>query len=841
MERFKVTGMHCAACSAHVEKAVAQVAGVQSVVVSLMTHSMDVEFSAPASENTIIDAVRKAGYDAAPALSGDTFDDDTYPKMKKRFFWSLGFMAVLMVVSMGHMVGLPLPAFMEGAQGALWFAAVQLALTIPVLWLNRAFFINGVKGLLHLAPGMDALVCVGSGAAVVYGLFVMGQIAFALAAGDMEAAMAGRHDLYFESAAMILTLITLGKMLEERSKGKTTSALKALMDLAPQTATLLIDGKECVVAAAKVQVDDIFLVKPGERIPVDGVVLSGASGVDEAALTGESMPVDKAEGDRVSAATMNCSGALICRALRVGEDTTLSQVIRLVRDASGTKAKLARVADKASGVFVPVVMSIALVTFIVWLALGQGVSFALARAISVLVISCPCALGLATPVAIMVGSGVGAKHGLLFKTAAALESTGAVGTFVLDKTGTITRGQPQVAALKTAQGVSESELLTVAAALEAQSEHPLAKAILQRASEEKTAFAPAQNFSALPGRGLTGMVDGALCYGGNLALIEKHAPVPENLRAAGDDMAARGMTAVYFAKDGALLGVLGLADVVKPTSPEAIVALQHLGCRVVMLTGDNEKTARAIAAQAGIAEADVVAGVLPQGKEQVVRALQAGGSVAMVGDGINDAPALTRADVGVAIGAGADVAVDAADVVLVKSDLGDVAAAVRLSRAVTRNIHQNLFWAFFYNAVCIPLAAGVFVPWGVMLNPMFAAAAMSLSSVCVVTNALRLNRVDVKNAMHDHSHKKAQPNTVLLQNIITQEEQKMEKIITIEGMMCVRCQAHVKKALEAIEGVSADVSFETGLAKVACPDTVTNEQLAQAVTEAEYTVVKIEG
>ena len=746
MEQFQVTGMSCAACSAHVERAVRGVPGVTDVAVSLLTNSMQVEYGPPATAEQIVAAVEAAGYGASPGLGDDALEDTETPRLKRRLIASLCFLVPLMYLTMGHMVGLPLPPFLDGHENAFWFALAQLVLTLPVVYINRAFFLSGVKGLVSHAPGMDALVSLGAGAAVLYGLFAMGQIAWGLHTGDMDRVMEYRHDLYFESAAMILTLITVGKLLEAYSKGRTTSALKGLMDLAPQTATLVRDGVESTVPVDQVQQGDLVLVRPGESIPVDGEVVEGSSAVNEAALTGESMPVDKAPGDEVRAATINQTGALLCRATRIGKDTTLSQVIRLVQDAAATKAPLAKVADKVSGIFVPVVIAIAVVTLAVWLLLGQTLTFALSRAISVLVISCPCALGLATPVAIMVGSGVGAKNGVLFKTAAALESTGRIDTVVLDKTGTVTQGQPHVVAVRPAPGVDPARLLTVAAALEARSEHPLALAVLDYAAQEHIAYQPAGEFQAVVGKGLTGQVDGASAFGGNAALLREQSLLTDAVAREGAALAGQGMTALYFACGGQMLGVLGVADVIRPGSAEAVRQMKGQGLRVVMLTGDNETTAKQIAAQAGIDE--VIADVLPDQKEAVVRRLQQTGWVAMVGDGINDAPALTRADVGIAVGAGSDIAIDAADVVLMRDELGAVAEAVRLSRRVIRNIHQNLFWAFFYNAVCIPLAAGAYSHFGLVLSPMLAAAAMSLSSVCVVTNALRLNLVHLDDARH---------------------------------------------------------------------------------------------
>ena len=842
MEQFQVTGMSCAACSAHVERAVRGVPGVTDVAVSLLTNSMQVEYGPPATAEQIVAAVEAAGYGASPGLGDDALEDTETPRLKRRLIASLCFLVPLMYLTMGHMVGLPLPPFLDGHENAFWFALAQLVLTLPVVYINRAFFLSGVKGLVSRAPGMDALVSLGAGAAVLYGLFAMGQIAWGLHTGDMDRVMEYRHDLYFESAAMILTLITVGKLLEAYSKGRTTSALKGLMDLAPQTATLVRDGVESTVPVDQVQQGDLVLVRPGESIPVDGEVVEGSSTVNEAALTGESMPVDKAPGDEVRAATINQTGALLCRATRIGKDTTLSQVIRLVQDAAATKAPLAKVADKVSGIFVPVVIAVAVVTLAVWLLLGQTLTFALSRAISVLVISCPCALGLATPVAIMVGSGVGAKHGVLFKTAAALESTGRIDTVVLDKTGTVTQGQPHVVAVRPAPGVDPARLLTVAAALEARSEHPLALAVLDYAAQEHIAYQPAGEFQAVVGKGLTGQVDGASAFGGNAALLREQSLLTDAVAREGAALAGQGMTALYFACGGQMLGVLGVADVIRPGSAEAVRQMKGQGLRVVMLTGDNETTAKQIAAQAGIDE--VIADVLPDQKEAVVRRLQQTGWVAMVGDGINDAPALTRADVGIAVGAGSDIAIDAADVVLMRDELGAVAEAVRLSRRVIRNIHQNLFWAFFYNAVCIPLAAGAYSHFGLVLSPMLAAAAMSLSSVCVVTNALRLNLVRLDDARHDHTwrHKPvSRPETAApAAPAACPLPAGPQRVMHIQGMMCAHCQATVTHALEAIESVHAQVSWENGTAIVTVPACVTDEQLRQAVEAEDYTVTDIE-
>ena len=834
MEQYSVSGMTCSACSAHVEKAVNSVPGVKSCTVSLLTNSMSVDADPNVSAAAIVSAVQEAGYGAKPqngqaaaaAPSEELLADTTTPRIRKRVIASLCFLVPLMYVTMGHMVGLHLPAFLDGPENAASFALVQLILTLPVMIINQSFFVNGFRSMLHRAPTMDALVALGSGASLVYGVFALFQISWGLGHGDMERVMTYRNDLYFEAAAMILTLISVGKLLEARSKGKTTDALRSLMKLAPKTATLLRDGTEVEVPIEEVRTDDLFVVRPGESIPVDGVVVDGVSAVNEAALTGESLPVDKAAGDGVSAATINQSGFLTCRATRVGQDTTLSQIIQMVQDAAATKAPIAQIADKVSSIFVPTVIAISIVTTIGWLLAGLDFSFALARGISVLVISCPCALGLATPVAIMVGSGQGARSGILFKTAASLEAAGRVDTVVLDKTGTVTAGEPKVTDILPAEGVSETELLTLAAGLEAKSEHPLAKAILGYAEEQKLAVTPAQDFEALPGHGLRGSLNGDALTGGNAAFVGADGALAQ----AGQQLAEQGKTPLYFAKNGTVQGVVAVADVVKPTSAQAIRELQGMGVRVVMLTGDNQRTANAIGRQVGVD--DVVADVLPAGKEAEVRRLAKTGRVAMVGDGINDAPALTRADVGIAIGAGADVAIDAADVVLMKSDLLDVPAAIRLGRGVLRNIHQNLFWAFFYNTVGIPLAAGLLFPiWGLKLNPMFGAAAMSLSSFCVVTNALRLNLLDVHSTKHDHKRKK----TAKKEGATT-----MTKTLKIEGMMCAHCQAHVDKALNSLEGVSATVNLEAGTATCECPADFDVELLTKAVTEAGYTVTGVE-
>ena len=861
MQRYEITGMSCAACASHVEKAVSAVPGVAGVAVSLLTNSMQVDYTPDADPDTtarrICNAVEAAGYGASLATAESEnaeLEDTETPKLKKRLIASLCFLVPLMYVSMGHMIGLPLPSFMEGhGSGAMVFALVQLALTLPVCWINRAFFISGWKGIKSRAPGMDALVSMGAGAALLYGLYAIVMIGIGLKNDDMELIVQYRHDLYFESAATILTLITVGKTLEAYSKGKTTDALKSLMKLAPQTACVLRDSEQVMLPVSEVQVGDLFLVRPGESIPVDGTVTEGISSVNEAALTGESMPVDKFPGSPVSAATINQNGALTCRAERVGQDTTLSQVIRLVRDAAATKAPLAKTADKVSGIFVPAVTCIALLTFVIWLLLGQTFTYALARGISVLVISCPCALGLATPVAIMVGSGVGAKNGILFKTAASLETTGYTDAVLLDKTGTITTGEPSVVKIVGTRNVPAKFLLSMAAGLELRSEHPLARAILKEAEKDKLSYATVADFEAVPGKGLQGKVAGKVIAGGNADFIRETCALTSDLERAGEEMSRDGVTPLYFSLAGKPAGVIGVSDVVKQTSAEAISQMKALGLQVVLLTGDNAATAKHIGAMVGLDEGHVIAGVLPAGKEAEVRRLQAAGRVAMVGDGINDAPALTRAETGIAIGAGADVALDAADVVLVRSDLADVPAAVRLSRAVVRNIHQNLFWAFFYNAVCIPLAAGVFTGIGITLNPMIASAAMSLSSVCVVTNALRLNTFNPRSAAHDAPPKHKAPARELpaetacearscpVQNEIKTEEVTMKKTIHIEGMMCGHCEATVKKALEALDGVqSAEVSHEKGTAIVALTADVADADLKAAVEAKDYTVTGID-
>ena len=856
MEQYNVTGMSCAACSARVEKAVKNVPGVTSCSVSLLTNSMGVEGTASAS--AIIKAVQDAGYGASPKSNSaasapdpsadlDALADHETPKLKKRLTASLIFLAVLMYFSMGHMMwGWPLPHWFDGNHIAM--GLVQLLLAGIVMVINQKFFINGFKGLIHRAPNMDTLVALGSSASFIWSTYALFAMTDAQLHGNDEMVMHYMMEFYFESAAMILTLITVGKMLEARSKGKTTDALKSLMKLAPKTATLLRDGAEVSVPIAEVRKGDVFVVRPGENIPVDGIVLEGSSAVNESALTGESIPVDKAEGDKVSAATTNQSGFLRCEATRVGEDTTLAQIIKMVSDAAATKAPIAKIADTVSGFFVPAVISIAVLTTIVWLLLGREFGYALARGISVLVISCPCALGLATPVAIMVGNGLGAKNGILFKTAASLEAAGRTQIVALDKTGTITSGEPKVTDILPAEGVSENELLTLAAALERKSEHPLAKAVLAYTETAHINAPEVSDFAALPGNGLAAKLDDMEIYGGNASFIETKVPVPAALKEQASALANEGKTPLYFGGAGRLLGVVAVADTIKEDSPRAIRELQNMGIRVVMLTGDNQRTADAIGRQAGVDE--VIAGVLPDGKEAVIRKLQEAGKVAMVGDGINDAPALTRADTGIAIGAGTDVAIDAADVVLMNSKLSDVPAAIRLSRATLRNIHENLFWAFIYNIIGIPLAAGVFIPFGLTLNPMFGAAAMSLSSFCVVSNALRLNLFDLHSTKHDHPFSKsktsalpavsAQPAAVEDRSNV-KEDNTMKKTLHVEGMMCGHCEARVKKALEALPEVSeAVVSHEAGTAIVTLNADVSNDALKKAVEDQDYKVTGIE-
>ena len=858
MEQYNVTGMSCAACSARVEKAVKKVPGVTSCSVSLLTNSMGVEGTA--SPAAILSAVQEAGYGASPKnvsaskASGasadlDALADHETPKLKRRLIASLGFLLVLMYFSMGHMMwGWPLPHWFDGNHIAM--GLVQLLLAGIVMVINQKFFINGFKGLIHRSPNMDTLVALGSMASFVWSTYALFAMTRAQVDGNSELVMHYMMEFYFESAAMILTLITVGKMLEARSKGKTTDALKSLMKLAPKTATLVRDGAEVTVAIADVQKGDVFVVRPGENIPVDGVVLEGTSAVNESALTGESIPVDKAVGDKVSAATTNQSGFLRCEATRVGEDTTLAQIIKMVSDAAATKAPIAKIADTVSGFFVPAVISIAVVTTIVWLLLGHELGYALARGISVLVISCPCALGLATPVAIMVGNGLGAKNGILFKTAASLEAAGRTQIVALDKTGTITEGAPRVTDLLPAEGVTETELLTLAAALESRSEHPLAKAVLADAEAKAITSPEVTDFAALPGNGLTAKLDGMDIYAGNAAFIQTKLTLPAALAQQAEKLASEGKTPLFFGGAGRLLGVIAVADTIKEDSPEAIRQLQNMGIRVVMLTGDNQRTADAIGRQAGVDE--VIAGVLPDGKEAVIRQLQASGKVAMVGDGINDAPALTRADTGIAIGAGTDVAIDAADVVLMNSKLSDVPAAIRLSRATLRNIHENLFWAFIYNIIGIPLAAGLFIPFGLTLNPMFGAAAMSLSSFCVVSNALRLNLFDLHSTRHDH--KTASPAAAPVQSAaennkksdaeapeVKTEDHTMKKTLKVEGMMCGHCEARVKKALEALPEVDeAVVSHEAGTAIVTLNAEVADDVLKNAVEAQDYKVTGIQ-
>ena len=856
MEQYTVTGMSCAACSARVEKAVKAVPGVTSCSVSLLTNSMGVEGTASAS--AIVKAVQEAGYGASPKAAAaetpsaelDALADHETPRLKKRLIASLVFLAVLMYFSMGHMMwGWPLPHWFDGNHVAMGLG--QLLLAGIVMVINQKFFISGFKGLLHRAPNMDTLVALGSSASFLWSTYALFAMTRAQVDGNDALVMHYMMELYFESAAMILTLITVGKMLEARSKGKTTDALKSLMKLAPQTATLLREGAEVTVPIAQVKKGDLFVVRPGENIPVDGLVLEGSSAVNESALTGESIPVDKAAGDKVSAATTNQSGFLKCEATRVGEDTTLAQIIRMVSDAAATKAPIAKIADTVSGFFVPAVISISVLTTLVWLLLGREFGYALARGISVLVISCPCALGLATPVAIMVGNGLGARNGILFKTAASLEAAGRTQIVALDKTGTITSGEPRVTDILPAGGVSESELLTLAASLEQKSEHPLAKAVLAYAETETIACPDVTDFAALPGNGLSARLDGMEIYGGNAEFIATKASVPAELQAEAARLAAEGKTPLFFGGAGRLMGVIAVADTLKEDSPRAIRELQNMGIRVVMLTGDNQRTADAIGRQAGVDE--VIAGVLPDGKEAVIRRLQESGKVAMVGDGINDAPALTRADTGIAIGAGTDVAIDAADVVLMNSRLSDVPAAIRLSRATLRNIHENLFWAFIYNIIGIPLAAGVFIPFGLTLNPMFGAAAMSLSSFCVVSNALRLNLFDLHSTKHDRKPKSAALPAAPVQPAaaentaepvsapVVKEDNAMKKTLHVEGMMCGHCEARVKKALEALPAVDeAVVSHEAGTAIVTLNAEVSDADLKKAVEDQDYKVTGIE-
>lgn len=845
MEQYIVTGMSCAACSSRVEKAVSKVPGVTSCSVSLLTNSMGVEGTA--SEQEIIKAVADAGYGASKKGEGtaktqsssvsageDMLKDRTTPALKKRLIASLGFLIVLMYFSMGHMMwGWPVPGFMK--DNHVMMGLLQMLLTITVMVINQKFFISGFKGLIHRAPNMDTLVALGSGASFVYSTYALFAMTDAQMHGDMDAVMSYMHDFYFESAAMILALITVGKMLEARSKGKTTDALKGLMKLAPKTAVVIRGEKEVQVSIEQVQKGDCFVVKPGENIPVDGEVIEGNSAVNESALTGESIPVDKAVGDKVSAATVNQSGYLKCRATRVGEDTTLSQIIQMVSDAAATKAPIAKIADRVSGVFVPMVITIAVLTIIVWLIAGQSIGFALSRGIAVLVISCPCALGLATPVAIMVGNGMGARNGIMFKTAVSLEETGKMQIVALDKTGTITSGEPKVTDIIPAAGVTEDILLKCAYALENKSEHPLARAILEKAKEENAGIEEVTGFQALPGNGLTAILDGHTLYGGNHTFISSKVSVDGDIQKEAEKLAEAGKTPLFFGNEDCLLGVIAVADVIKEDSPQAIKELQNMGIHVVMLTGDNERTAKAIGQQAGVDE--VIAGVLPEGKEQVIRKLKEKGKVAMVGDGINDAPALTRADMGIAIGAGTDVAIDAADVVLMKSRLSDVPAAIRMSRATLRNIHENLFWAFFYNIIGIPLAAGVWYPlFGWKLNPMFGAAAMSLSSFCVVSNALRLNLFKMYDASKDKKLKAKKE-----KKRSKKEDKTMKKIMHIEGMMCGHCEAAVKKALEALPQVDeAVVSHEAGTAELTLNAEIADDVLKKTVEDKDYTVTSVE-
>ena len=842
MEQYTVTGMSCAACTARVEKAVSGVNGVTSCSVSLLTNSMSVEGTADSKE--IIEAVRDAGYTASLKKDNskkhsqsysdeDALKDRETPVLKKRLIASLGFLIVLMYVSMGHMMwGWPLPPFFENNHIAM--GLLQLLLTVAIMVINQKFFISGFKSLWHRAPNMDTLVSLGATAAFCYSTFALFAMTDAQVKGNADAVMSYMHEFYFESAAMILALITLGKMLEARSKGKTTDALKGLMRLAPKTATIYRDGTEITVPIEQVAKGDVFVVRPGENIPVDGIILEGNSAVDESTLTGESIPVDKTVGSTVSAGTINQSGFIRCEATRVGEDTTLSQIIQMVSDAASTKAPIAKVADRVSGVFVPTVIVIAVITVIAWLIAGQTVGFALARGISVLVISCPCALGLATPVAIMVGNGMGAKNGVLFKTAVSLEKTGKTQIVALDKTGTITRGEPRVTDMISVNGISENELLSIAYALEKKSEHPLARAITQRAEQEGLAVGDAEQFKALPGNGLTAALNGDTLLGGSYKFINEQISVPNEIKEKSERLSEEGKTPLFFARNNELCGIIAVADTIKDDSPQAIKEMQDMGIYVVMLTGDNERTAKAIGAKAGVDE--VIAGVLPDGKESVIRRLQSKGNVVMVGDGINDAPALARADVGIAIGAGTDVAIDAADVVLMKSRLSDVPAAIRLSRATLRNIHENLFWAFIYNIIGIPLAAGVFISvLGWQLNPMFAAAAMSLSSFSVVTNALRLNFFRMHDSKRDHKINKKFKTT-------TEKETKtMKKTLKIEGMMCGHCEMHVKKALETLDGVTnAEVSHKTGTAVITTEKEISDDILKQAVADQGYHVTDIQ-
>lgn len=856
MEQYRVTGMSCAACSARVEKAVSKVPGVTSCSVSLLTNSMGVEGTA--DPQAVIQAVMAAGYGAerkgasgnsgtqgglsGAAAAEEMLKDRETPVLKRRLFTSLGFLLVLMYFSMGHMMwDWPIPSFLEGNHIA--HGLLQMILTAIIMVINQKFFISGFRSLWHRAPNMDTLVALGSMASFVYSTYAVFAMTDAQMKGNTEQVMSLMHEFYFESAAMILTLITVGKMLEAHSKGKTTDALKSLMKLAPKTATVVQDGIEREVSVDQVRKGDIFVVRPGENIPVDGIVLEGHSAVNESALTGESIPVDKTEGDSVSAATVNQAGFIRCEATRVGEDTTLSQIIQMVSDAAATKAPIAKVADRVSGVFVPAVIVISIVTILVWLIAGESFGFALARGISVLVISCPCALGLATPVAIMVGNGMGARHGIMFKTAVSLEETGKMEIVALDKTGTITSGEPRVTDLVPADGVTEEELLSDAFALEQKSEHPLAKAILLKAQESRLPAAEVTEFQALPGNGLRAVREGHVLLGGNMKFIGSQSVIPSFVKAQAEKLAEEGKTPLCFSRDGSLLGVIAVADVIKEDSPRAVSELRNMGIHVVMLTGDNERTARAIGAQAGVDE--VIAGVLPDGKESVIRKLKEKGRVAMVGDGINDAPALTRADIGIAIGAGTDIAIDAADVVLMKSRLSDVPAAIRLSRATLRNIHENLFWAFFYNVIGIPLAAGIWYPvFGWKLNPMFGAAAMSLSSFCVVTNALRLNLFQMYDSGKDRkikTHVSSEHIAAEGMTVENKEDKNMTKTMKIEGMMCGHCEARVKKCLEALPQVAeAAVSHEAGTAVVTLNGELSDDVLKKTVEDQDYKVISIE-
>lgn len=844
MEQYSVTGMTCAACQARVEKVVSNVPGVTDVSVSLLTNSMGVEGTATSAD--IVAAVEKAGYHASvkgaqmeSSQGAEALADTETPKLLKRLIISLIFLMPLMYLSMGHMMwNWPLPGFLNNNHVGMGLA--QLLFTVIIMVINQRFFISGFTSLIHRAPNMDTLVAMGATAAFGYSTYALFAITVAQTSGNDKLVMSYMHEFYFESAAMILTLITLGKTLEAYSKGKTTDALKSLMNLAPKMATVIRNEQEMLISADQVKKGDIFLVKPGESIPVDGIVLEGNSAIDEAALTGESIPVDKAVGDTVSAATINQSGFIKCEATRVGEDTTLSQIIKMVSDAAATKAPIAKIADKVSGIFVPAVITIAIITIIGWLLAGESVGFALARGISVLVISCPCALGLATPVAIMVGNGVGAKHGILFKTAVSLEEAGKVDIVALDKTGTITNGQPKVTDILPVDGISEQELLETAFSLEKKSEHPLAKAIVEYGEEKNFTVSVVDNFKAVPGNGLTGTLNEETLIGGNLLFIEKSLSISKELKHSAEQLASAGKTPLFFAKENRLLGMIAVADVIKEDSPQAINELKAMGIHVVMLTGDNERTAKAIGEQAGVD--NVIAGVLPDGKESVIQALGKKGKVAMVGDGINDAPALTRADVGIAIGAGTDVAMDAADVVLMKSKLADVPAAIRLSRGVLRNIHENLFWAFFYNTIGIPLAAGLLIPvLGWKLNPMFGAAAMSLSSFCVVTNALRLNLLNIRSTKKDKKKKNAiDVSLININNNEKKEVNEMTKTMNIKGMMCGHCEAAVKKALEALpEVASAEVSHEKGTAVVTLEKEIADDVLKKTVEDKDYEVVEI--